>query len=248
MAEDLPVREYEQAVYVYWFGPDLPTVKIGHSNDPDKRLSQLGNDTGVPDHLASFAAIVWVDRKREKVEALAHQLAGDSRRSGEWFELTATEALEYILEAARQIGVRFEVEDRAGIHGQPPETFHEALKLYEESKEAVKEAKIKVRFAEKDLEDSEFEDDVGQKNRLINQVKYSMASFEAAVLKQNRASSFYHEKLYQYQQTPEYAREQRLNEERRREATERQRIEEMRFNERAVAYWNKKWAEDKKSE
>ena len=75
-----------------------------------------------------------------------------------------------------------------------------------------------------------------------------MASLEAAVLKQNRASSFYHEKLYQYQQTPEYAREQRLNEERRREATERQRIEEMRFNERAVAYWNKKWAEDKKSE
>jgi hypothetical protein len=241
MVEEVPIREYEQAVYVYWFGSALPTVKIGHSNDPDRRLSQLGSDTGVPDHLASFAAIVWVDRKREKVEALAHQLAGESRRSGEWFELTATEALEYILEAARQIGVRFEVEDRAGIHSQPPETFHEALKLYEELGKAVKEAKIKVRFAEKDLEDSEFEDDVGLKNRLINQVKYSKVSLEAAVLKLNRAHSIYHEKRNQYQKTPEYALEQRLNEERKR-------IEDIRFKERAVAYWNKKWAEDKKSE
>jgi hypothetical protein len=110
-----PIREFEQAVYVYWYGPKLPTVKIGHTNDPAKRLIQLGNDTGVPDHLASFAAIVWVDRKREKVEARAHELAANFRKTGEWFELTASDALRYIVSAAEELNVRYEIEDRAGI-------------------------------------------------------------------------------------------------------------------------------------
>jgi hypothetical protein len=39
MTNQTPIREYEQAVYVYWLGPNLPTVKIGHTNDPDRRLS-----------------------------------------------------------------------------------------------------------------------------------------------------------------------------------------------------------------
>lgn len=116
MSENFPIREYEEAVYVYWYGPQLPTVKIGHSNDPDKRLSQLGNDTGVPDHLASFAAIVWLDRKREKVEARVHELAARFRRSGEWFDISATAALGYIISAAQELNIRYEVEDRAGVY------------------------------------------------------------------------------------------------------------------------------------
>ena len=115
MHPQVPIREYEQAVYVYWFGPTLPTVKIGHSNNPDQRLAQLGNVTGVPDHLASFAAIVWLDRKREQVEARAHALAAQFRRSGEWFELTASAALGYVISAAEELHIRYEVEDRAGL-------------------------------------------------------------------------------------------------------------------------------------
>lgn len=115
MNKPTPIREFEQAVYVYWYGPKLPTVKIGHTNDPAKRLIQLGSDTGVPDHLASFAAIVWVDRKREKVEARAHELAANFRKAGEWFELTATAALRFIVSAAEDLNVRYEIEDRAGI-------------------------------------------------------------------------------------------------------------------------------------
>ncbi len=249
MTEVVPIREYEQAVYVYWFGPTLPSVKIGHYNDPDKRLSQLGNDTGVPDHLASFAAIVWVDRKREKIEALAHQLADSFRRSGEWFELSPSEALSYILEAARQIGVRFEVEDRAGIYEPPPETFHEAKKLYEEAQELVKEAKISLESAEKELEEeSEFISDVAIKNRLINQVKYSKAALDAAQFKQSRMKTYYLEKFKEYSQTPEYAREQRIAQERKREALERRTAEDMRFEERAIAFWKKKWAEKKETD
>lgn len=116
MNEQIPIREYEEAVYVYWYGPKLPTVKIGHSRDPDKRLSQLGSDTGVPDHLASFAAIVWLDRQREKVEARAHELAAKFRKSGEWFEITAPAALGYIISAANELNIRYEIEDRAGVH------------------------------------------------------------------------------------------------------------------------------------
>ncbi|MEY4883313.1 MAG: hypothetical protein RIS34_1167, partial [Pseudomonadota bacterium] len=115
MSDEIPIREYEQAVYVYWYGPTLSSVKIGHSNDPDRRLAQLGNDTGVPDHLASFAAIVWLDRKREKVEARAHEMAAIFRRSGEWFEITASQALNYIVDAAKELNIRYEVEDRASL-------------------------------------------------------------------------------------------------------------------------------------
>jgi hypothetical protein len=131
MEEQIPIREYEQAVYVYWYGSALPAVKIGHSNDPDRRLAQLGNDTGVPDHLASFAAIVWLDRKREKVEARAHELAAAFRRTGEWFDITASQALGYILDAAKELNVRYEVEDRGRVYVErtPDELRDEALAI-----------------------------------------------------------------------------------------------------------------------
>ena len=139
MSDPIPIREYEQAVYVYWFGPTLPAVKIGHSNDPYKRLLQLGNDTGVPDHLASFAAIVWLDRKREKVEARAHELAADFRRSGEWFDLNAADALGYIIAAATELKIRYEVEDCAGIHAATIESkLNAAAEAAEEKRQIDK--------------------------------------------------------------------------------------------------------------
>lgn len=115
MSEQIPIREYEQAVYVFWYGPETPSVKIGHTNNPDRRLDQLRNDTGVPGHLASMPLIVWLDRLREKVEAHAHEMAAAHRKDGEWFELTATEALRYIVDAAEELNIRYEIEDRAGL-------------------------------------------------------------------------------------------------------------------------------------
>lgn len=136
MKEPAPIREYEQAVYVYWYGPNLPTAKIGHSNSPDKRIAQLGNDTGVPDHLASFAAIVWLDRRREQVEARAHAMAASFRKSGEWFDLTASAALGYIISAAEELNVRYEVEDRAGLLAVTRENLRIAAE--ESAKEAAR--------------------------------------------------------------------------------------------------------------
>ena len=126
MSELTPIREYEQAVYIFWYGPELPSVKIGHTNLPERRLTELRNDTGVPGHLASYAAIIWLDRGREKVEAKAHELAADFRRDKEWFDLTATEALNYVESAARQLRIRYEIEDRANLRSHVTEITKQA--------------------------------------------------------------------------------------------------------------------------
>ncbi len=130
----IPIRDFEEAVYIFWYGPELPAVKIGHTNLPERRLAELRNDTGVPAHLASYAAIVWLDRTREKVEAKAHELAADFRRDGEWFELAAADALNFVEAAARQLGVRYEIEDRASLR---PE-INEISKCSDQSEQSKK--------------------------------------------------------------------------------------------------------------
>jgi len=247
MPEETPIREYEQSVYIYWFGPQLPTVKIGHTNDPHKRLAQLGNDTGVPDHLASFAAIVWLDRKREKVEALAHELAADYRRTGEWFELPAKSALEYVIEAARKLGIRYEVEDLAGINEYQPKTFFEARDQYFDANEKVKEAKVNLHDAEKDLEFldpvvDEDDEEEQEQARLRAAIKKAKGNLKIASLRQNRMQRIYYAMFEEYKKTPEYVQEQKQELERIRLAKEKARIAEEDFNRRAVAYWNEKWA------
>lgn len=109
------IREYEQAVYVYWLGPSLPTVKIGHTNNPARRLEEFRRETGTPGHKSSLAAIVWLDRHRERVELAAHRTAREFRRDGEWFALSASDAIDHIVAAAKANGIRYEVEDCAGV-------------------------------------------------------------------------------------------------------------------------------------
>lgn len=111
------IREYEQAVYIYWLGRDLPTVKIGHTNNPDRRLREFANETGTPGHKADFAAIVWLDRRREAVELAVHRHLAAYRRDGEWFELTPEAALTAITSVAESMNIRYEVEDRADLTG-----------------------------------------------------------------------------------------------------------------------------------
>ena len=112
------LRKYEQAVYIYWLGGSLPTVKIGHTNDPERRLSEFRRETGTPGHKAGFAAIVWLDRSRERVEAAAHRAAAAFRRDGEWFELSPSDAIDTVVAAAKAVGANFAVEDCAGVWGE----------------------------------------------------------------------------------------------------------------------------------
>ncbi len=117
MTDLTPIREYEQAVYVYWLGPNLPTVKIGHTNNPARRLEEFRRETGTPGHKASFAAIVWLDRRREAVELAVHRRLRDQRRDGEWFAVSAEDALAAIVAVAESMNIRYEVEDRADLTG-----------------------------------------------------------------------------------------------------------------------------------
>lgn len=115
MTDLTPIRKYEQAVYVYWLGPNLPTVKIGHTNNPARRLEEFRRETGTPGHKASFAAIVWLDRHRERVELAAHRTAHKFRRDGEWFSMSASDAIDHVVAAAKANGIRYEVEDCADV-------------------------------------------------------------------------------------------------------------------------------------
>ena len=117
-----PIREYCNAVYVYWLGRELPTVKIGLSNNPERRLLDFARETGTPGHKAAFAAVVHLDRRMYEVEQEAHRRLAAKRRNGEWFAVTAEQALATVIDVAEHLGLRYEVEDCAGLL---PETLRQ---------------------------------------------------------------------------------------------------------------------------
>jgi hypothetical protein len=49
------------------------------------------------------------------VEAGAHHRLRNHRRNGEWFAATPTEALDAIVQTAETLGIRYEIEDHAGL-------------------------------------------------------------------------------------------------------------------------------------
>jgi len=74
-------------------------VKIGISKNPDERLRQITNASGMQvslrhtrEHESAYA-----------VEQNAHKLLADKRRTGEWFSVTVDEAIAAINEAASAI-------------------------------------------------------------------------------------------------------------------------------------------------
>jgi len=74
-------------------------VKIGISKNPNERLRQVTNASGMQvslrhtrEHESAYA-----------VEQNAHKLLADKRRTGEWFNVTVDEAIAAIDEAASEI-------------------------------------------------------------------------------------------------------------------------------------------------
>ncbi len=141
-----PIREYEQAVYVYWLGPSLPTVKIGHTNNPARRLEEFRRETGTPGHKSSLAAIVWLDRRREAVELAVHRRLAAQRRNGEWFSVSPGEALAAIVAIAENMNIRYEVEDRADITGAIARRESAAAEVAEAERQQVEVKRAEIRF------------------------------------------------------------------------------------------------------
>lgn len=85
--------------YLYVIGNDTNRQKIGISKDVDKRLKNL--QTGNPDKLTIHYKIECPTIKHTlKLEKKIHSELSYKRLSGEWFNMTVEEAVNY-LEFAR---------------------------------------------------------------------------------------------------------------------------------------------------
>lgn len=69
--------------YVYFIGNDVH-VKIGHTNNPEKRLNQI--KTGNPEQIEILAQLR--SKEAEKIELQLHALFKGNRLEGEWFSHT----------------------------------------------------------------------------------------------------------------------------------------------------------------
>lgn len=95
--------------YVYVIAPTLPLtgyVKIGVSSKPDNRRRALQAASGTP--LTVMFAMQCDDQSclaapsAHRVERIAHSLLSAKRRHGEWFDVSADEAVDAVM-AARKI-------------------------------------------------------------------------------------------------------------------------------------------------
>lgn len=82
-------------VYVLASNPDGP-VKIGISNDPDRRVRQL--QTGHAEPLRVLHREPVGDAARAKAfETLIHRNVAHLRRRGEWFAMSGEQAVKQVL-------------------------------------------------------------------------------------------------------------------------------------------------------
>lgn len=102
------------AGYVYIMSyPNSDKVKIGHTNNPSLRVSQIGG-TLAPE-MPRIEILFWCSERREDVERRTHSYHQSKRRNGEWFELPVEEAMQTIEKVAAWIKVEVSlVYDEAG--------------------------------------------------------------------------------------------------------------------------------------
>lgn len=96
-------------------------IKLGFSNEPEKRLADL--QTGSPFPLA----LIGTCPGSAKLERRLHSQLKDRHRTGEWFEIDPQEALKLLLDASKQEEAR-----RISIYDVPGVTLearHEARAL-----------------------------------------------------------------------------------------------------------------------
>lgn len=94
-----------RATAVYVMEADTGLIKVGRSFEPSQRLRQIERASGAKLRLVHSTEI---REDASLVEAIAHQVLAQKRRSGEWFDVTAPEAIAAIREAIVEIGRRGE--------------------------------------------------------------------------------------------------------------------------------------------
>lgn len=78
--------EAKESVYVALGG--ARHVKIGVSSDVERRMMAL--QTGCPHEVSLIKS--WPTPRARKIEAMAHRVLGEFRRSGEWFHIPNSQA------------------------------------------------------------------------------------------------------------------------------------------------------------
>jgi hypothetical protein len=72
----------------------LGPVKLGLSNEPEKRLKQL--QTGHPEFLKIYHQEEASDKNVKVLEKLLHRDINYRRQRGEWFNLSVAEAIDHV--------------------------------------------------------------------------------------------------------------------------------------------------------
>lgn len=75
-------------------------VKLGRSVDPEKRLKVVSRSSGF---LAHLHHVTPIREDASFVEAAAHKVLESKRRTGEWFDVTAEEAVAAIASAIEAV-------------------------------------------------------------------------------------------------------------------------------------------------
>lgn len=89
-------------MFIYVIGPNEGAQKIGLSGDVEKRLSTL--QTGSPVELFVHHKEPIDTKQVRKLEKKIHVELNHKRARGEWFDLTPTEAKEFVVFFAIRYG------------------------------------------------------------------------------------------------------------------------------------------------
>ena len=101
-------NSYPMFLYVIQSG-DTGPVKIGYAQSPSQRLDSLQIGSPVELNLRAVVAVPGPGR----LERLTHEMASFCHVRGEWFDLSPMEALEMVIKAANENGIRISPVDGA---------------------------------------------------------------------------------------------------------------------------------------
>lgn len=108
----------KKAKSLYVMGSAIGLTKIGISDDPSARLRTIQAASGIRLSLVHSSDKTANARS---IEAAAHKLLASKRKTGEWFDVTAEEAIEALADAAKLVEERRREKKRLGrplIHGE----------------------------------------------------------------------------------------------------------------------------------
>jgi hypothetical protein len=125
--------------YIYVIGFEEPgVVKIGSAQSPLIRLSEL--QCGNPFELKLHYAVSIYEGSPILIEFATHRLAAERKIRGEWFDMTAEEALEVVIKSARNAKAKFGAFIDA--HNRQLELHAESITAYHDERRQALRAKL----------------------------------------------------------------------------------------------------------